>query len=290
MKISPFVQNPSHIKNPEPTSTPASTPHKTGGDSSEALARIERAIREETLKRERERTAGEREERAAKQLMLEEEYRGATAEAQMKEYLRDEAKAKADDSKDQVNLDDYLKVAEDLINNPKAQIDSELDKAKAQVGFIPNMYKNMANLPALLDTYLHGYALFREEGGFTPVEQEVVFLAISHENHCEYCVSAHSMLAAKMSGVPEDAIAALRNGSEVADEKLAALDRFTRGLVRSRGNPSRKEIAAFTAAGYTEEHVLAVVLALSVKILSNYSNHLFNSELDPMFSEFAWPE
>ena len=165
-----------------------------------------------------------------------------------------------------------------------------LDKAKAQVGFIPNMYKNMANLPALLDTYLHGYALFREEGGFTPAEQEVVFLAISHENGCEYCVSAHSMLAAKMSGVPEDAIAALRNGSEVADEKLAALDRFTRGLVRSRGNPSRDDIAAFTDAGYTEKHVLAVVLALSVKILSNYSNHLFNSELDSMFSEFAWAE
>lgn len=42
-----------------------------------------------------------------------------------------------------------------------------LDKAQAQVGFIPNMYANMANAPAVLDTYLHGYALFRSESDFT---------------------------------------------------------------------------------------------------------------------------
>ena len=29
-----------------------------------------------------------------------------------------------------------------------------LEKAKAQVGFIPNMYANMVNSPGLLDTYL----------------------------------------------------------------------------------------------------------------------------------------
>jgi hypothetical protein len=30
------------------------------------------------------------------------------------------------------------------------------------------------------------------------------------------------------------------------------------------------------------------VLAISVKILSNYSNHLFNSELDSVFDDYAW--
>ncbi len=40
-----------------------------------------------------------------------------------------------------------------------------LDIALKQVGFIPNMYANMANAPAMLSTYLHGYALFRSESG-----------------------------------------------------------------------------------------------------------------------------
>ena len=47
-----------------------------------------------------------------------------------------------------------------------------LEKAKAQVGFVPNMYAGMANAPALLETYLDGYARFREQAGFTPPEQE----------------------------------------------------------------------------------------------------------------------
>ncbi len=168
------------------------------------------------------------------------------------------------------------------------QAKAVLDKAKAQVGFVPNMYANMVNLPAVLDTYLYGYERFRGEAGFSAQEQEVVFLAISHENHCEYCVSAHSMLAEKQSGVPGHAIEALRGGETIDDPKLAALDAFTRTMVRTRGNPTREDVDAFVAAGYTEQHVLGVVLAISVKILSNYSNHLFNTELDEVFAGHAW--
>ena len=73
------------------------------------------------------------------------------------------------------------------------------DTALAQVGFIPNMYANMANAPAVLSTYLHGYALFRQESGLTAPEQEVVFLAVSQANGCTYCTAAHSMIADKVS-------------------------------------------------------------------------------------------
>ncbi len=163
-----------------------------------------------------------------------------------------------------------------------------LEKAKSQVGFVPNMYANMVNVPAVLDTYLHGYEKFRKEAGFSPAEQEVVLLAISHENHCEYCMGAHSMLAAKQSGVPEHAIQALREGKAIDDQKLAALDSFTRTMVRTRGNPSRVDVDRFLDSGFSEQQVLGIVLAIAVKTLSNYSNHLFNTELDQVFADYAW--
>jgi len=165
-----------------------------------------------------------------------------------------------------------------------------LDTAKAQVGFVPNMYANMVNLPGVLDTYLHGYKLFREDSGLTPQEQEVIFLAISHENHCEYCMSAHSMLADKQSGLDADTLNALRAGEKAADPKLAALDHFTRIMMKTRGNPDRNSVQQFLAAGYREQDILAIVLAISVKILSNYSNHLFNTEVDSVFADYQWPE
>lgn len=71
--------------------------------------------------------------------------------------------------------------------NPAQQV---LSKAKKQLGFIPNMYENMANSPELLETYLDGYNRFRQNSDFTAVEQEVVFLTLSRENGCHYCMAA----------------------------------------------------------------------------------------------------
>jgi len=59
---------------------------------------------------------------------------------------------------------------------------SLLDDAQSKLGFIPNMYRVMANSPGLLATYINGYNRFRELSGLTPTEQEVVLLAISREN------------------------------------------------------------------------------------------------------------
>lgn len=165
-----------------------------------------------------------------------------------------------------------------------------LEKAHKQVGFIPNMYANMVHSPAVLDTYLDGYAAFRKDSGFTPVEQEVVFLVISRENGCEYCVSAHSFLADKASGVPTEVTDAIRDGQPLSDAKLQALADFTRTMVNSRGLPGRAQVEGFLAAGYSERQILEIVLAIAVKTLSNYSNHLFHTALDERFSARKWAD
>lgn len=163
-----------------------------------------------------------------------------------------------------------------------------LQAAQARLGFIPNMYARMANLPPMLGTYIHGYELFRAQAGLTPPEQEVVLLVVSRENGCEYCVAAHSMIAANMSKVPAQALEAARSGARIEDAKLAALAEFTRVMVRKRGNPAPADAAAFLKAGYTEHHILAIVLAIAVKTISNYSNHLFHTPVDAPFAGFAW--
>ena len=163
-----------------------------------------------------------------------------------------------------------------------------LEKAHEQVGFIPNMYANMANAPALLETYLDGYERFRNEAGFTPPEQEVVFLAISRFNGCDYCMSAHSMLGAKVAKLDEASLQALRAGKPLPDAKLQALAVFTEEMVRTRGLPSGEAAERFLAAGFEERHILGIVLALAVKTLSNYANHLFHTELDPVFLDYMW--
>jgi uncharacterized peroxidase-related enzyme len=163
-----------------------------------------------------------------------------------------------------------------------------LETALQKLGMIPNMYAYMANAPGLLETYRVGYELFRQGSGFTPVEQEVIFLSISYENGCEYCMAAHSFLADVQSKVPVGVTEALRNGTHIPDARLLALSRFTRLLVQKRGLPSQADLVLFRAAGYTDAQVLQIILAIGVKTLSNYTNHICATPVDNAFIKRAW--
>ncbi len=163
-----------------------------------------------------------------------------------------------------------------------------MDGVRKSLGFVPNMYANMANSPSLLETYLSGYHAFRAEGGFTPAEQEVVFLTISRENGCEYCMAAHSMVGEKMSGVTAPVLKALRAGEKLPDAKLEALSEFTRIMVVNRGKPTPAELQAFLAASFSAQQALAVILAIAVKTLSNYANHIFHTDVDAVFAGYRW--
>ncbi|MBB0025148.1 MULTISPECIES: carboxymuconolactone decarboxylase family protein [Burkholderiaceae] len=181
----------------------------------------------------------------------------------------------------------YIKTLS-AVDHTQAQCDQKalLDTALKQVGFIPNMYANMVNVPGVLSTYLHGYAAFRQKSGFSPTEQEVVFLAISRVNGCNYCTAAHSMIADKMSGVPGDVLQAIRTGQPIPDARLAALFAMTQELVKNLGQPTAARVQEFLDVGFDESHLLNIILAISVKVLSNYSNHAFGTEVDERFAAY----
>lgn len=154
---------------------------------------------------------------------------------------------------------------------------------KAAQGMLPNMYKAMANSPALFESYLNGYDGLRTQSTLTAAELEVIFLTISFENGCDYCMAAHSLVADTTSRVPREVTDAIRDGLAIPDPKLAALAAMTRVVLLSRGRPDADSVSAFLSAGYEEHHLLDIVLAISVKTLSNYVNHLFDTPLDKVF-------
>ncbi|MEX2625696.1 MAG: carboxymuconolactone decarboxylase family protein [Ilumatobacteraceae bacterium] len=166
--------------------------------------------------------------------------------------------------------------------------DERLSATEAAMGTVPNMYARMANSPGVLATYLDGYDRFRRGSGFSPPEQEVVFLTISRHFECEYCMAAHSTIGDTRSKVPAEITDAIRDDRPIDDPRLAAVNAMTRSMLRSQGRPSDADVEEFRAAGFTDRQVLELVLAISVKILSNWSNHLFDTPVDDMFAARAW--
>lgn len=161
-----------------------------------------------------------------------------------------------------------------------------LASAKKAYGFLPNLLAVMAEAPALLKAYRTVGDLF-EQTSLSPTERQVVLLTASYENGCEYCVAAHSVIAG-MQKVSDDVVQAIRDGQPLADRKLEALRRLTAAIVTSRGLPTPDQTAAFLGVGYTRAQVLEVVLGVGMKTLSNYTNHLADTPLDPAFARAAW--
>jgi uncharacterized peroxidase-related enzyme len=163
-----------------------------------------------------------------------------------------------------------------------------LENTQKSLGFVPNMYVTMGANPALLDAYTYAYKSFRANAGFSPVEQEVIFLSVAYENNCEYCMAAHSFVGDVMTKVPTEVTDAIRNGNQIPDAKFAALSKLTRSLTATRGNVSQEEIIEFLDAGYSETNVLGIIAGIAVKTMSNYSNHITNPEIDEAFAGRIW--
>lgn len=163
-----------------------------------------------------------------------------------------------------------------------------LETTQKKLGLIPNMYKGMANNTALLDGYVSAYSSFRANSGFSPQEQEVVFLSIAFENECEYCMAAHSFVGDNMTQVPIEVTNAIRDNAEIPDEKLKALSIFSRVITSKRGLPTDADIDNFINAGYTEKHILGVIAGVGIKTMSNYFNHIFKTPIDDAFKTRIW--
>jgi uncharacterized peroxidase-related enzyme len=161
-----------------------------------------------------------------------------------------------------------------------------LARAAKAFGFVPNLYGVMAAAPPLLEAYQALGSLF-EKTSLTTTERQIVMLATSYENGCEYCVAAHSAIAG-MQQVPAAVVEALRTGQAIADPKLEALRRFTAAVAATRARPSEADTAAFVAAGYTPAQILEVILGVGMKTLSNYTNHVAETPLDAAFAPAAW--
>ncbi|MDT8382776.1 MAG: carboxymuconolactone decarboxylase family protein [Gammaproteobacteria bacterium] len=159
-------------------------------------------------------------------------------------------------------------------------------QAKQTFGFVPNLISGMANSPALAAGYLSLSGLYAGSS-LSPQEQQVALLAVSRYNGCDYCVAAHSMVA-NLVQVPADAVEALRDDRPIADPRLEALRTFTAKMVDKRGWLSEADIQQFLDAGFDMQQVGDVVLAVGMKTLSNYFNHIAQTPLDAAMSPFAW--
>jgi uncharacterized peroxidase-related enzyme len=161
-----------------------------------------------------------------------------------------------------------------------------LEKIQKAYGFIPNLMATFANSPAVLQGYLAMDGVF-EKGTFSPIERQLILLAASVENKCNYCAAAHSTIAKAFLKAPAETIAAVRDGKPLADRKQNALVNLVREIVRERGLASHAAVDTFLEAGYEKPQVMELLLGVALKTVSNYLDHLSPTKIDLAFAAEA---
>lgn len=173
------------------------------------------------------------------------------------------------------------------IENAPEDSKEALIGAKNAYGFEANLLGLMANHPALLNSYMQGNAQLSSNSFLTAIEQQVVFLSVSYENNCHYCMAAHTTIG-QMTKVPQDILDALRNGNTLQNARLDALSKYAKATTQKRGRVSQDDIENFYGAGFNQEQQLEVILITGLKVFTNYINFLAKTPIDAAFQPNVW--
>ena len=75
-------------------------------------------------------------------------------------------------------------------------------KRERKIQAIPNFWKTIANDPNTLERTWNSLKDIMKKGALDPLTKEMIYIAVSMTNSCEYCIRSHSS-AAKKKGMTD---------------------------------------------------------------------------------------
>jgi len=147
-----------------------------------------------------------------------------------------------------------------------------LEGVQKAFGVLPNVFRTLGHSPVVLSAYLQ-LTQTLAKNSLTASENEVVALAVSQANECEYCLSAHSYFGAKFGLSTEDMQRA-RHGD------LDIFSRFTHQIVMNHGKVSDEQISAARSAGLTDAKIVEIIAQIAVLTITNLLNNVAQTEVD----------
>jgi uncharacterized peroxidase-related enzyme len=152
-----------------------------------------------------------------------------------------------------------------------------LDAVGKKLGSIPNLFRVVGLSPASLEAYLGLSAGVAKT--LDVKTRERIALAVAQVNGCDYCLAAHSYLAANMAKLDAAEIAANRRGHS-NDPKADAAVAFARRVAETRGKIGDADLAAVRAAGFGDAQVVEIVLNVVENFLTNFINNVADTDID----------
>jgi uncharacterized peroxidase-related enzyme len=168
----------------------------------------------------------------------------------------------------------------DLPEDVRARILAVQEKS----GFVPNVFLALARRPEEFRAFFAYHdALMEKAGGLTKAEREMIVVATSGANHCQYCVVAHGAILRVRAKNPlvADQVAINHRKADITPRQRAMLD-FAMKVALASHEIGDADFDALHQAGFADEDIwdiaaIAAFFALSNR-MANFSGMRPNDE------------
>ncbi|WP_289664790.1 carboxymuconolactone decarboxylase family protein [Flavobacterium panacagri] len=149
---------------------------------------------------------------------------------------------------------------------------------QAKLGVVPNMMRTMGNSPAVLEGYLNLSGAL-SHGKLSAKTGELIALAVSESNSCDYCLAAHTFIGEKLIKADPAVLHAARTGNST-DAKTEAILQLAKTLIRKGGLVNDEDVNNAKNAGVSDAEIAETIGHVALNVLTNYFNNVANTEID----------
>src|SRR3990167_5226801 len=138
-----------------------------------------------------------------------------------------------------------------------ADIRARIEAVQEKSGFVPNVFLALAHRPAEFRAFFAYHdALMDKEGGLTKAEREMIVVATSNANQCQYCVVAHGAILRIRAKNPlvADQVAVNYRKADITPKQRAMLD-FAMKVCLESGKIDDADFERLRGHGFTDEDI-----------------------------------
>ncbi len=140
-----------------------------------------------------------------------------------------------------------------------------------KAGFVPNVFLVLAYRPDELRAFMDYHdALMLRADGLSKGEKEMIVVATSGANHCQYCVVAHGAILRiyEKNALIADQVAINYRKADIAPRQRAMLD-FAVKVARHSEQVDDADFDALAAAGFSQDDAWSIAAITSFFAMSN---------------------
>jgi uncharacterized peroxidase-related enzyme len=170
------------------------------------------------------------------------------------------------------------------LNTLPGDVRARILAVQEKSGFVPNVFLVLAHRPEEFRAFFAYHdALMEKPGGLTKAEREMIVVATSAANHCQYCVVAHGAILRIRAKNPlvADQVAVNYRKADIPPREKAMLDFAMKVALESHALDDA-DLEALGRHGFTDEDAwdiaaIAAFFALSNR-MANFSGMRPNDE------------